>query len=289
MLPPEWIFQEPSEDFGIDGIVSIGDEKHITGFEFGVQVKTSRQWNVQDEELIVPGIPRDVLWFWAVRLTPTLLVAYDANGGAGYFVWLPEILTDSLLSESTATVSLRIPISQQLTPDLWPVIKQQLLNYHLKLASALSAAQVLRPLLRTVHSLSQSLRILDISRMATPKTNDETMLLQLSQALAHREVVVALGALAERIGLTTPLGSTLVKPSSAYRSVCAEIFHPFESFVTADPKTPVAVWVNDQKMTELRPKLVALVIDTIASLSAMGAGTASTNNALHTDAAEPHR
>ena len=115
------------------------------------------------------------------------------------------------------------------------------------------------------------------------------MLLQLSQAVAHREVVVALSALAKCIGLTTLLGSTLVKSSSAYRSVCAEIFHPFESFVTADPKTPVAVWVNDQKMTELRPKLVALIIDTIVNLSAMAAGTGSTDKALHTNAAEPHR
>lgn len=157
ILPPEWVFQRPSEDFGIDGTVAIGDERSLTAFEFGVQIKASTIWIIRDDYLIVPSIPVDVLRYWAVRLLPTLLVAYDAANRTGYYAWVPELITlTDITSSAKATTTLKVPVSQRLDTKTWLVIKGQTLQYHRRLASALATTKVIRPLLSTVHALAQA-------------------------------------------------------------------------------------------------------------------------------------
>jgi hypothetical protein len=61
ILPPEWVFTRPSEDFGIDGTVAIGDSAAMTPVEFGVQIKASSHWATQGENIVVTGIAVETL------------------------------------------------------------------------------------------------------------------------------------------------------------------------------------------------------------------------------------
>jgi Domain of unknown function (DUF4365) len=59
ILPPEWSLQRPIDDFGSDGIVAVGSEKHLTSFEFGVQVKSTSQLKaVKGSRLAPPYVDR---------------------------------------------------------------------------------------------------------------------------------------------------------------------------------------------------------------------------------------
>ena len=65
----------------------------MTGIEFGVQVKASNRWSIQDDNGVVQGIAIQTLRYWAGRLLPTLIVLYDAEAKAGYFGWAPELIS----------------------------------------------------------------------------------------------------------------------------------------------------------------------------------------------------
>lgn len=91
-LPSEWLWQPPADDFGIDGTVAIGNKNSVTPFEFGVQVKSCRKWETQDKHLLVRGVSTDVVRYWATRLVPTMLVAYEASSQRGFYAWIPDIV-----------------------------------------------------------------------------------------------------------------------------------------------------------------------------------------------------
>ncbi len=269
ILPPQWILNKPTEDFGIDFIVAIGDEENVTSFEFGVQVKTRKHWHAQGRKLVVSQLSLDVLRYWSMRLTPTLLVAYEASTKKGYYIWVPEILTEEVLQRKCATTSLSIPMKQKLTEKSWPSIKEELLRYHRELAASLGALKALRPVIKAINSFAQSSMLLRIAETSSPKEENEKMLLDLSQALAHREVIVALESLAENIGASTHAGTKLLASSSAYRSLCEEIYHPFDAFMKDNKDQAVAFWANKEKTKELLPKLLMHILTTMAFLTGM--------------------
>ena len=73
-MPREWIYQKPDDDIGLDGRVTLGTRSATGGFEFAVQVKTSKRWESSDGSIAVRDVKVDSLLFWGSRLYPTMLV-----------------------------------------------------------------------------------------------------------------------------------------------------------------------------------------------------------------------
>jgi hypothetical protein len=96
LLPPEWIFQKPEEDIGIDGKVIIGTHESTGGFEFGVQIKASKNWQVKDGEISVEGIKSDTFLFWGSRPFPTILCLYDISKNIGYYGWVFDLINQPI-------------------------------------------------------------------------------------------------------------------------------------------------------------------------------------------------
>ena len=109
MLPPEWVLQRPSEDFGIDAVVAVGDSSRVTPFEFGVQIKSCRRWKTSEECLVLYGISIDVARYWAQRFIPTLLVAFENSTKRGYYAWAADLISDDALNGKAESLTLRIP------------------------------------------------------------------------------------------------------------------------------------------------------------------------------------
>lgn len=63
------------------------------------------------------------------------------------------------------------------------------------------------------------LRLLGLASVASPQSENERMLLQLGEAVAHREVVTSLEALVSTLNSGSPLQPRLQTAATAYRSL----------------------------------------------------------------------
>jgi hypothetical protein len=286
ILPPEFVFTRPAEDFGIDGVVAIGGDQMMTPVEFGVQVKASHSWSIQDDSVVVQGIAIETLRYWAGRLLPTLIVLYDAEAKAGYFAWAPEVISKAHLEKSTKTTSLRVPRTNSLGVSCWPGIKDQAVAYHRQLASAFATLSDARPVLRAVRALAQALRLLGLPRSVNV-SGEDSMLRQLADVVAHREVVTSLRALASTLNKGHALQASLVDAADTYRSICSSFLHPFDDLLRGTDQA-VAVWANDERMAHSSPQLMSIITDLIVGLSTIAIpefGASRSNKALHPSAA----
>ena len=84
-LPKHWIFQRPSEDIGIDGVVVIAEPGELNGAEFRVQVKSSRKWPVQEDRLLLRA-RRASVQQWIAGLSPGMLVLYEEDTDMGFYL-----------------------------------------------------------------------------------------------------------------------------------------------------------------------------------------------------------
>ncbi|MEO8372850.1 MAG: DUF4365 domain-containing protein [Candidatus Solibacter sp.] len=277
ILPPEWVFTRPSEDFGIDGTVAIGDSHAMTPVEFGVQVKASSRWLIQGEYIVVPGIAIETIRYWAGRLLPTLLVLHDAQNTTGYFAWTADLISLCDLEESSGTtMSLKVSRSNLFSNTCWAGLKQQATMYHQRLASAFATLSDARPLLRTIRALAQALQLLVIPKNMPGRSNDEAMLCRVADIVAHREVVISLRTLAARFDPGHGLHTSLREAAEMYRSICAGFLNPFDDILDGTG-TGVAVWVNDERMIQAHPQLVSIVTGLMVGLSTLAIPEFSTS------------
>lgn len=285
ILPPEFVFTRPAEDFGIDGVVAIGGAYAMTPVEFGVQVKSSNRWSIQDDKVVLRGIAIETLRYWAGRLLPTLIVLYDAEAKAGYFAWAPEVISRTDLKKSTKTTSLKVPRMNSLGASCWPGIKDQAVAYHQQLASALATLSDARPVLRAVRALAKALRLLALPRNVDG-SNEDAMLNLVTDVVAHREVVTSLRALASTLSKGHVLQASLVDAATTYRSICSSFIHPFDNFLRGTGQC-VAVWTNDERMVHSKLQLISIIADLVAGLSTTAIpefSEARPNIALHPSA-----
>ena len=236
--------------------------------EFAVQVKASRHWAVQEDHIVVPGIPIETLRYWAGRLVPTLLILYAPEAGKGHFAWTAELISRAdLEGASGRTVSLKVPQSNFLNADRWPAIKCQAVAYHQKLASALATLSDAKPILRTIRALAQALNLLVLPKRAVVGSDkDMAMLRQMSEVVAHREVVLSLRGLAAALGQGHLLQASLRDAAETYRLICSDFLHPFDDILTGSERD-VAVWANDERMSKALPQLISIVTGLLVGLS----------------------
>lgn len=265
-LPPEWLFHPPSEDFGVDGTVSIGEANKVTPLEFGVQVKASKNWRTDEDRIVISGIPVDTVRYWTARLIPTLLVIYDAALDKGYYSWAWDSFAESDLAGTAETVTLKVSTSRLLDSSAWSLLKNDLMSYHARFDEALATTRFLGPVLRSVHTFAECLRSLHVACFIAPETEDQRKTLHLLDAVAHREVVLALEYLASRLPLSSPIRLRLQAAGAAYRSLCCQVYHPFDDLLKSR-STPVLLWANEEMMKKLRPRFVGLVTEAILALT----------------------
>lgn len=270
VLPPQWIFQRPSEDFGIDGTVAIGDDHSVTPYEFDVQIKTSASWPAKDGHIAV-SVRVDTVRYWVARIVPTLLVLHDATGKTGYYAWIPQLVSRSDLDDdSRSTLTLRVSASSVLGPSSWLPIRQKALEYYDRLASAFIKRSVLASVLRAVHSLAQGLQWLTSIAFTPATSEDEKMRVGLLEVATHRHVLTAVKRLALQISADSELRKVLDSARKTYYSLCAAFVHPPEELLDERDRA-FAVWVGDEKATELRPQLVHIIAELVVGLSSLAA------------------
>lgn len=141
LLPKEWIFDPPREDVGLDGrVIIIDDNRHISGHEFDVQIKTSKEWKITNGQIRLDGLKLSTLKFWGARLTPVLLVLYDESRDTGYFSWIKDTWDSrnpiTYLRSRNKTIGLSIDSRSVLSKSSWDSIKKDVFKYYLRIVTS---------------------------------------------------------------------------------------------------------------------------------------------------------
>ena len=240
VLPPEWSIQKPLDDFGIDGIVAVGTETHLSPVEFGVQIKSSSQFKTVGKKIVVPNIGKDELLYWSRKFYPTLLIAYDTKRKVGYFDWICNISSPEDLRKNQDFFYLHIDSARVVSHDCWPRLKAELEAFHMQFANAFHAKFELLPVIITLASL---LRNLCASTMADKETRDGLMLYVTAQAWTHIEVITQLDLLIPKTAPDSLLKRILAELRKAYFGKCDQIFLDFSKLVQSSDAT----WIMMKK------------------------------------------
>ena len=275
ILPDEWIFNKPEEDFGIDGTVIIGEKARVGALEFHVQIKSTSNCKRIKDFIVVPNISRGSVLFWIARLAPTMLVLYDRKRNLGYYGWIPEILpSDKLrtfLGSKKETISLKIPKKSIINEHCWHSLNEKLRTQRDALISLVFRLNISSSLLNAIHSLSVSLRLLMFSLFDSRlDAKEHRMMTDLSEMIAYKNVIRALSVfrseIESEIGKNSQLSDFLLNVSDAVRSEIDTFTIGFDVLLETDNK-PVAVRINPEKRERARPRLWAMLTEIILTIS----------------------
>jgi len=269
VLPPEWLFTRPSEDFGVDGTVSIGTGACVTPVEFGVQVQASKSWAFENGCIVVPGVAVPTLRYWAARLLPTLLVLYDPLKMNGYFAWTMDLVSRrELEGAANKSIRLKVPDSNLLDSACWSQINRQAVAYHHQLASAFASLSNSAPFLRTTKALASALQALSLPPNVTMNKKHDKMLHDLASVAAHRKVVSSLRNLASKIDPKTALFNGLLEAADDYRAMCADFIDRFDDLLLYQDRA-LAVWIAEDRMDRAKPAVMFKITGLISSLTSL--------------------
>ncbi len=275
LLPPTWILQPPKDDVGVDGIVVICEDGSLNGLEFRVQVKTSSRWTVKDDEVLIRNVKRDTALYWITGFTPTLLVLHEISTGRGIFAWANQVLGGHkrFATRKDKTVSLHVPLRQELRRDSWPQIGQELRALNGMLARRLVSSGKAVPLLRAVHALAEAIHGFDFAANATkdgqPIAGDDAKLLWQLEVSCHRDVVRALHALTTDLDGSGAGVDGLSEFTAEYSNKCSGFITRFDEIV-ADPDKLRNLQVNVAEMAMKRAGFTRSLVDAIRQLTAIG-------------------
>lgn len=262
VLPPEWSIQRPIDDFGLDGIIAVGDSTHLTPYEFGVQIKSSLHFNFVRSHVVVPKISRDEIEYWTRKFFPTLLVAYDTNQKIGYFDWISNLVGLREMQSGKRLFYLHIRSERVVRGECWAVIKDELKRFHREFSIAVRGAREIIPL---AASLAGLLRNLCKSKMADVTKIDQQHLYATVQAWTHEEVIRQLDRFIPDVDPASMAASNLQRFRDSYMDGCKLIFHDFEKqYLNPDVK-----WILMKKLPESEStlnELTAMLADCVRGL-----------------------
>jgi len=127
-----WVYNRLYRDFGIDLHVKVFESEHVTPWELHVQVKGTEHPRIS-KDYVHYSIDTKHLKDWYNSPLPVLFVICDVRNGTAYWLWIKEYLEE--LDEKIAQierkskkldwrekskVTLRVPIRNQLTPEVLP-------------------------------------------------------------------------------------------------------------------------------------------------------------------------
>lgn len=276
LLPPQWPMVKPPDDFGIDGVVFIGDAPHeLSGIAFAVQVKASREWPITDDHIAIRLDSASVA-LWTTLLMPVLLVLYDDRKHTGFYSWVFDLLPSAPLDtlrrlRKGATYSCRIPCENRIDPDCWPRIAKDGARQVRDVAEALAGVNLTAAVLPTVHKLLQAFRTLYLAEHYwQPTTDEEKKSSSTEEITAHREVLLALQALRDKYIYDSPTARTIEGFQQDYRQRLQTFVRNIDETETG--QEPALVMVKSSAMIAERPTMLNVLLQMSLALTTMTPG-----------------
>jgi Domain of unknown function (DUF4365) len=264
LLPPQWGIQRPFDDFGLDGIVTVGTETNMLSLEFGVQIKSSHNFSKIGSHIVVPSISREMLEYWLRRFTPTLLVAYDVRRKIGYFDWIQNLITPEELAGKGRLHYLKINSSRRIDGDVWAQVKKELENYENDFRTAMHLSTTILPVCKRLAGASALLcRFELIDTTTRPGFVEQTTEISETYIAVAKEIDTLLSAMnpneyASRI---------LAAFSREYKALCREIFWKFDLYVSLSGGEPHwTAMKRPDKCVRERRQLNAMISDCIVGM-----------------------
>jgi hypothetical protein len=272
LIPREWIFQKPEEDIGLDGKIIIGTDKSTGSFEFGVQIKSSKNWDIRDGVISVEGIKADTLLFWGSRLYPTLVVLYDVSKEVGYCGWAFDIISQAIevalpysQKINPKTVTLKMLATSVLSKHKFQELRYDVEKYYLNLVNSLSAVRKSINILPVVNKLLESVRGLHFSHVQQARTKEQQMLIGMMMVSSHKQVIETLRALQDKYHIEIGSTNFIQYFISNYINKVNMIIHDFASIL--NKAEPFVIWVNPEAHRTSTPKVVDMILDFILLLT----------------------
>lgn len=277
-LPPGWIPQRPRRDVGVDFLVVICEAGPLNGHEFRVQVKTSKQFKVVSDAVMITGVKRTTIDYWFISPVPTMVVAYDHGQRRGYYRWHSDLIHEISRLQSdtrTRTVSLSIPIQNALVSSAWNDIRRGLLWHHSNLRAALYDARDAKSVLPLIHGLAAAVRHLNsIEHQPIPeaqRTPQQEGLLALFEMIQHRDVIKAASRLMSELVPGSEGAERLSSWINEYRTGVTSVYPTFDQLPEGDwipPDFQVAYARN--LVHGVRARLVQAALELIMLLTPVG-------------------
>lgn len=215
----------------------------------------------------MPGVKVDAIRNWVLRLLPTLFIVYDRPTTSGYWSWVHDLVShDQIIDSANDTVTLRVPRSSVLDASSWLQIQSYVAQHHASIRNASNHLESLRALMQIVRALVRSLQLLQLASFADRRSETQRRLTRVGDAIAHRGVITKLLEFADRLRPDDPLAEYLRNASAAYRAHCETFIHPFADLLNQRHEA-VALWVNEDRMRQLRPAMALAVSSAIATLT----------------------
>lgn len=287
-LPKYWLFQKPTYDLGVDGVVVITEQNQFNGLEFRVQIKSSSEWKLKDGAVILGGIKRTTARYWAAGSSPTLLVFYDESENRGYYAWaldaLPQI--SDLLLEKSKTITIRARSPSVIDSECWNKIRSDLalgIEYFSETINTGGVANIVFPQIRDI---ARCLQLLHLAEFTTePDDTNQQLLLRLSQALAHRDIIQASHNILDELHPECLFARQLHSTIESYKSRVSEFYLGFDDLLQK-PYETIAIRENPEKSKELRPEMIRRTTELLLLLTGLGNAESNSqkpNNGMHSD------
>ena len=141
LLPKEWSFQRPIDDFGSDGIVALGDKKSMSALEFGVQIKSRRNIDWKSGKCRI-SITREMAQYFSQKIYPVLFILYDEKNNIGYYSWFTDIFDIKNIKSAKNNLSIYIDISNSLSKNEFKNIENRVKKHYFDFGSSIEYAKM---------------------------------------------------------------------------------------------------------------------------------------------------
>ncbi len=257
-LPSEWVFQTPSEDIGVDGLVVVLDKGEINGIEFRVQIKSSANFKENESEIKINGVKRSTLLYWIHNPTPTLLVAYNDSTEIGYCGWINDILYDSksTLSLDKEIISFSLPKDKPINKDIWDDIRKDLGQFRSSLKSAYFEREYTFPYLHRISDILLRLNMNETMRTedGSDFTQSQLQFLWTVELKCYEDFYLLITEIAKNIHPNSPYAAPIETYKREFKKICDTFFLNFDE-VLSNKDDEIQVELKVETMTKQRATL----------------------------------
>ena len=118
LIPDEWIYNIPSNDYGLDYQVEICLDGQVTGLNFSIQLKGHQKSS--DTNFAKAVLKHSTISYYKVRLEPIMIVVYEDDTKQAYWSWLNDHDID--LSKGQKEYIIKVPKINVLTLLKWDLV-----------------------------------------------------------------------------------------------------------------------------------------------------------------------
>jgi hypothetical protein len=269
VLPKEWIFQQPNVDVGIDGrVIIIDSNKHLSGLEFDVQIKTSKEWLINNNFIKLERIKLSSIKYWSSRLIPVLLILYDEKHDTGYYNWISETWENrdplEYIRSQSKTISIPINTKNIISKQSWDLIKADVLNYYRRIATSYEKLNFIPHINKLITCIWYLQQIITIE----PQTDDEKRQDKINIVISYRNLLDILNKIYEQYSyLYESDFSERVKKFHDSIKVDVEMFIRDFSEIIKSENSPKIVLINMEIFKEKTPLLILKVLNLLMEIT----------------------